>query len=185
MKITKLVVMSLTLIPGLAFAHPGHLTLEKLTSFSEGLLHPLTSLGHLLAFLMIGIWAIQIKGKSVWSLPITVVCISLVGSLFGAFDIALPYLDQGIILSILLLSLFLNSVLGFAFSTSALIICSVALFQGNSAGMELALSADRLLFGFGWMLSISFLLGIGMAIGGLSKRIAINYSLPAPLMSSR
>ncbi len=48
----------LSLLPGLAQAHPGH---DLTATFSVGLLHPLTGIDHLLVMFAMGLWAARLS----------------------------------------------------------------------------------------------------------------------------
>ena len=52
--ITSLVAMLLLTMTGSLAAHPIH---DEITTFTDGLLHPLTDWGHLLSVIIIGLWA--------------------------------------------------------------------------------------------------------------------------------
>lgn len=89
-------------LPAAAWAHPGHS--DAAHPFIAGLLHPLTGWDHLAAMLLVGIWAARLGGREIWALPATFVAGAAVGALAGFGGLALPWLEQGIWLSVLALA---------------------------------------------------------------------------------
>jgi urease accessory protein len=71
-----LTVMALLLLPGVAFAHPGHEGLGVLA----GVLHPLTGLDHVVAMLAVGLWAAQLNGRLRVLLPLAFTGVMLLGA---------------------------------------------------------------------------------------------------------
>lgn len=63
-----------------ALAHPGH----EEAGAVLGLLHPLTGVDHLVAMLMVGIWASLVAGRALWVLPASFLVAMLCGFAYGA-----------------------------------------------------------------------------------------------------
>lgn len=97
----KLFSLAALILPGLAFAHPGHDT----SSVLAGVAHPITGLDHLLAMLAVGLWAAQQHGAARWTLPMTFVATMLLGGLLGFAGVELPLMESGIAASVLALGL--------------------------------------------------------------------------------
>ena len=89
----------LALVAGAAQAHTGHGT----SGLFEGLAHPL-GLDHLLVMLAVGIWSVSAlpAGKSWWG-PAVFMATLLLSSVLGAIGLAVPFLEQMISLSVVLL----------------------------------------------------------------------------------
>jgi urease accessory protein len=79
-----------------ALAHSGHAT-----GFAGGLLHPMTGIDHLLAMLMVGLWAGLCLGRYMWTGPVAFVTFMLAGFAYGAAGGAFP-IAEGIILASLI-----------------------------------------------------------------------------------
>jgi urease accessory protein len=93
----------LTLATGAAQAHTGHGT----HSLMEGLVHPF-GLDHLLAMVAVGVWSVSAlpQGKAWWG-PATFLLALMASAALGAAGASLPYLEQGVSLSVVLFGLML------------------------------------------------------------------------------
>ncbi|MDP2264778.1 MAG: HupE/UreJ family protein [Hydrogenophaga sp.] len=94
-------VAAATLLAGLAGAaqaHPGHGT----HSLMEGLVHPF-GLDHLLAMVAVGVWSVSALPKDkAWQGPAAFLLALLLGAVLGAAGLSLPFLEQGVALSVAL-----------------------------------------------------------------------------------
>lgn len=54
----------------------------------------------------VGIWAAQLKGRVLWGVPLAFVSAMALGGALGMMGIAVTFVEQGIILSVLLLGVF-------------------------------------------------------------------------------
>src|SRR3990167_5325965 len=88
----------LTGLAGVAQAHPGH----GATSLMEGLAHPF-GLDHLLAMVAVGVWSVSAlpPGKA-WQGPATFLLALVASAALGAAGVSLPFLEQGVALSVVL-----------------------------------------------------------------------------------
>ncbi|WP_353571949.1 HupE/UreJ family protein, partial [Candidatus Albibeggiatoa sp. nov. BB20] len=101
------------LLPVSAYAH--HTGVE-ITGFVAGILHPLTGLDHLLAMIAVGLWASQMSHKARWTLPISFIAVMIVGAVLPVIGISVPYVETGILLSLLVLGGLVATVLPLAVS---------------------------------------------------------------------
>ena len=85
-------------LAGAAQAHPGH----GATSLMEGLVHPF-GLDHLLAMVAVGVWSVSAlpQGKA-WQGPATFLLALVASAALGAASVSLPFLEQGVALSVVL-----------------------------------------------------------------------------------
>ena len=85
-------------LAGAAQAHPGH----GATSLMEGLAHPF-GLDHLLAMVAVGVWSVSAlpRGKA-WQGPSTFLLALVASAALGAAGVTLPFLEQGVALSVVL-----------------------------------------------------------------------------------
>ncbi|MDX5445820.1 MAG: HupE/UreJ family protein, partial [Zoogloeaceae bacterium] len=93
--------LPLALFAGAALAHPGH----ESASFFSGFGHPIGGADHLLAMLAVGLLAARQAGRARWALPAAFVLTMLAGAGLGAIGVALPAVETGIALSVLVLGL--------------------------------------------------------------------------------
>ncbi|WP_245644739.1 HupE/UreJ family protein [Hydrogenophaga flava] len=86
-----------------AQAHTGHGT----SSLMEGLAHPF-GLDHLLAMVAVGVWSVSaLPAGKAWQGPATFLLALVLSALAGTMGLTLPYLEQGVALSVVLFGLML------------------------------------------------------------------------------
>ncbi len=157
----------LLLIPSLVFAHTG----VGLTSgFWFGFGHPFGGLGHILAMLAVGIWATQMSDKAIWAVPMTFVGVMLIGGVLGIAGFAIPFVETGIVISVLILGLLIAIAARFPLAASALIVALFALFHGHAHGEEIPAAVTGFSYGIGFALSTIFIHATGIGFGLLFKR---------------
>ena len=88
------------LLPSLAHAHVG---VGESVGFARGVRHPLGGIDHILAMVAVGLWAAQCGGRALWFIPVTFVLVMGLGAFVSTLDIAVPFVEQGIVLSVLVL----------------------------------------------------------------------------------
>lgn len=83
-------------LAGVASAHTGHGT----SSLMEGLGHPF-GMDHLLAMVAVGVWSVSaLPARKAWQGPATFLSALVVSAALGMMGVALPYLEQGVSLSV-------------------------------------------------------------------------------------
>lgn len=91
--------IALVLAAGTAQAHTGHGT----SGLSAGLAHPM-GFDHLLAMVAVGIWSVSaLPAHKAWWGPATFLLSLVVSAALGNMGVSLPYLEQMISLSVVLL----------------------------------------------------------------------------------
>src|SRR2546423_3731360 len=93
-------VMLMVLCPALAHAHVGPGQTQGLAS---GLTHPITGLDHVCAMIAVGLWAAQRGGRALWLAPLTFISVMAIGGILGMAGFALPFVERGIVVSVLVL----------------------------------------------------------------------------------
>jgi len=161
-------------VPTLALAHPGH---EHSTSFFSGFMHPMGGLDHLLAMIAIGLWAVSIGGKALWAVPAAFIGTMLLGGALGMMGLQVPFVEQGIALSVILIGLLLVGSARFSVGSCAAIAGVFAFFHGAAHGMEMPLNVNGAEFAIGFACATALLHVAGM---GLGKTIA---RIEAPIMT--
>ncbi len=149
-----------------AFAHPGHAV-----GLGHGLLHPYSGLDHVLAMIAVGLWAGQQGGSAQWKIPAAFVAAMLLGSLLGLVGFALPFVEAGIVTSVLLLGLLVAFALRLPAMLGMGLMALFALFHGHAHGSE-AGSLAQSSYIVGFMLATASLHGIGLAAGWLLRHRA-------------
>jgi len=156
MRLTLAKSLSLFLLFGSAsaFAHTG--------TGVAGFLHPFSGLDHLLAMLAVGIWAAQLGGRALWFVPATFVLTMLAGGGLGMVGVTLPYIEAGILASVLVLGIAIAAMVRLPLLGSLLLVGIFALFHGNAHGLEMPLQSSVWLYSLGFAASSLFLHGLGM-----------------------
>src|SRR5690606_36751566 len=93
--------LTVSALPTAAFAHVGGHGL----GFMAGFAHPVGGLDHILAMVAVGLWAAQANGRARWMIPAAFVLVMMLGGLAGVAGLPLPYVEEGIVLSVLILGL--------------------------------------------------------------------------------
>lgn len=150
----------LCLFAGTASAHTGHHTV---TGFVSGLTHPLMGLDHLLAMIAVGLWAAQQGGRALWAVPVAFVCAMGLGGALVWSGWALPHVEMGIALSVLVLGLLITSRIHSSVLAGMTIAAVFAIFHGAAHGLNLPQAASPAGYVLGLALATVGLHGVGMA----------------------
>lgn len=152
----------LLLIPATALAHPGHVLAYTDSGLLAGFLHPFTGFDHLLAMLAVGIWAAQLGGRARWGVPLAFIALMLVGGAMGMSGFTLPYVESGILASVLVLGLLIASARKLPTVLSVLLVGIFALFHGNAHGSEMPMAVNAVAYSLGFTLATLSLQAIGL-----------------------
>jgi len=156
-----------------ALAHPGH---HGLPGFAAGFIHPLTGLDHLLAMVMVGLWAGIAFPRHWWLCPAAFMIFMLAGFSYGAAGGGLPIAEMLIVGSVIGLGLALAADIRPPLALSAGAVALFAIGHGFAHGREMAAGADSGAFAGGFLLSTGLLHAIGLAgawaIASIGQRTA-------------
>ncbi len=156
------VLITALLAPGLAFAHVG---IGEASGWAHGVFHPFMGLDHLCAMIAVGLWATQLGGRALWLTPLTFVCVMALGGLLGMAAIPLPFVEGGILMSLLVLGVLIAAAIRLPLIACLALVGLFALFHGYAHGAEMPHSASGLGYATGFVLATAalHLTGIGMA----------------------
>ena len=138
--------------------------------FGQGLVHPFGGLDHVLAMMGVGLWASRMKSGARWHSPAAFLAMMIAGGAAGMAGAALPLLEMGIALSVLLIGAAIALSWNDRPVAGAALAGLFALFHGLAHGAELPQAALPALYGGGFVLATSVLLGLGLGLGGLMRR---------------
>jgi len=171
---------AMTLLPSLAFAHPG---IGEAVGFDHGFAHPLSGLDHILAMATVGMFAYQLGGRALWLVPAAFVAVMAVGGALGMAGVALPFVELGIALSVVVL----GAVVAFGIKTPVAVAMGLvglfAIFHGHAHGTEMPAAAAGLAYGVGFITATALLHLVGVGLGMLIGRIGERHS-PAVLRTA-
>jgi urease accessory protein len=145
-----------------ALAHPGHI---ETSSFAAGIAHPLSGIDHIAVMIAVGLWAALKGGRALWVWPAAFVGLMLVGDVLGMAHVPLPFVEPGILASVVALGLLVALAVDLPVITGAAIIGVFALFHGHAHGSEVAenISGLEYMAGFAVATATLHLVGIGFA----------------------
>jgi urease accessory protein len=155
----------------LPFAAHAHVSAGETVGFWHGLQHPIEGLDHILAMLAVGLWATQIGGRALWAVPLTFVSVMAIGGVLGIVGAPIPFVEQGIIASDLILGGLVLLATRLPLSISMVIVGLLAIFHGYAHGQEMPKEASGLLYATGFVLSTALLHLSGMGIALIIKNL--------------
>lgn len=155
----------LILTASTALAHPGHDHGTDGSAFGTGFAHPIGGLDHILAMVVVGIWAAQRGGRSLWALPLCFVGLMVLGAVGGLAGMPLPFVEAGIAASILVMGLLVAMAARLPLAAAAGIAGLFAVFHGHAHGTELGVGLSAAGYIVGFALSTALLHGAGLLVG--------------------
>ncbi|MBJ7537200.1 HupE/UreJ family protein [Marinomonas transparens] len=154
---------ALLLASGVALAHPSH---EHTSSFMAGFSHPMGGFDHLLAMVAVGLWAASLGGRALWAVPAAFVITMFAGGGLAVAGMQIPFIEQGILLSVIVLGALLLGAKRLPVMACAVIAAGFALFHGAAHGIEMPINADGLQYTLGFVSStvVLHLMGLGLGL---------------------
>lgn len=166
--VRRLVFAMVLLVPALADAHVG---VGETSGFIHGLTHPLFGLDHVCAMVAVGLWAAQLGGRSLWVVPLTFVSVMVLGGMLGMLGVELPFVEQGIVLSVLMLGVLIAAAVRLPLWVSSGVVGVFALFHGHAHGAEMPVETSGLTYAIGFVLATASLHLSGVAFGAGMRRL--------------
>ena len=147
-----------------AFAHVGA---GATSSFMSGFLHPLGGLDHITVMVAVGLWAALKGGCAIWIWPAAFVGVMLVGGALGMAGVAIPFVEPGILASVVALGILVALAVDLPVWLGAVVIGAFAIFHGHAHGTEVPETAAGLEYMAGFAIATALLhaAGIGFAFG--------------------
>ena len=159
----RLLALPLLLAAVPAFAHPDHPLGSA--GLLAGFAHPWLGFDHLLAMLVVGVWAAQLGGAARLWVPASFLSLMALGGSLAMRGYAPPQIEAGIAASLLVLGLLTISAwrlpLPLAMGLSGLF----ALFHGAAHGSELPALAQPQAYALGFLLATASLHALGLGLG--------------------
>lgn len=173
MKKNKKILLSLfgtiAMLPISALAHTG---ISVTTGFGSGIEHPFAGADHVLAMLAVGLWAAQIGGgRAVWVLPAAFISLMLFGAGLAIFDIGLPFVEQAILLSVLIFGISIAAACKLPLIISTTVVGLFAVFHGHAHGTEIPLLSGALSYSLGFVLGTACFHAIGILAGIVMRKL--------------
>ena len=166
-KLSFLTLAPLLVMSTPAFAHVGH---AEHGSFMAGIFHPLLGMDHVLAMVVVGLWATTLEGRALIAVPATFVGVMLLGAVAALAGLPIPFVEPVILASIVAIGLLVAIAQPVSTGAAAGIVGVFAFFHGHAHGAEMV-GDSALSFGAGFALATMFLhavgIGLGLAVGRL------------------
>ncbi|MBZ9997050.1 HupE/UreJ family protein [Mesorhizobium sp. BH1-1-4] len=145
-----------------AYAHVG---IGPTSSFTAGFMHPLSGLDHMTVMIAVGLWAALKGGKAIWAWPAAFVGVMLAGAALGMAHVPVPFVEPGILASVVALGLLVALAVDLPVSAGVAILGLFALFHGHAHGTEVPENAGGLDYMAGFAIATMLLHAIGIAAG--------------------
>jgi urease accessory protein len=127
----------------------------------------------------VGLWAAQMGGRAMWAVPLTFVGVMALGGVSGMAGVLLPFAEQGIVLSVLMLGVLIAAAIRFPLAASGVVVGLFALCHGHAHGAEMPGSISAMAYASGFLLSTALLHCVGMLFGLGLQRAAEKRLVPA------
>ncbi len=169
------VAVTATIVAGMtpALAHTG-VAGHGHGGLAAGMMHPLGGIDHLLAMLAVGIWsAIAARGQvsRLWIAPLAFVVAMLAGALSGYAGLALPLVETGIALSVVVLGIMILGRIELSSLAAAGLMALFAIYHGYAHGAEAVGSISGYMAGFALTTTILHIGGIALGVSLLATRL--------------
>jgi urease accessory protein len=154
----KILFLTLLATSSLAIAHPG----DHAGGLAHGFAHPFLGLDHLLAMVIVGLWAVRAGGR-VWLLPVVFVTFMAVGAALG--NLPLPFVEPMILLSVVVFALATVVAKRLPAWVGGAVVALFALYHGHAHFTEIPdTSTAGFLAGMLIATALLHLLGVGIAL---------------------
>lgn len=154
-------------LPISAFAHTG---VGQTSGFIAGFSHPLGGVDHLLAMIAVGLWAAQMGGRAVLIVPGAFVSMMIVGGVLGMSGIHVPYIEEGILVSVFVLGILIAGAFRLPLVISGILVGVFAVFHGHAHGAEIPIAIGAVSYSASFALATALLHAVGILAGiGLRK----------------
>lgn len=153
-----------------AFAHVG---VGSTASFAAGIAHPVSGLDHITVMVAVGLWAAVKGGRALWVWPVTFVGVMLVGGALGMAHVPVPFVEPGIVASVVALGLLVALAIDLPVAAGAAIIGAFAFLHGHAHGTEVAENVGGIEYMAGFALATVSLHATGIAHAVLMQRAAL------------
>ena len=146
--------------PSLAFAHAGHVPAD---GFAYGFGHPLGGIDHVLAMVVVGVFACVLGGRALWAVPLAFIGMMAVGFLLGAMQVQLPLVELGIAASSIVIGAAAATGRPLPIAGAVALVGAFAVFHGHAHGTEMPAAAGGLTYAVGFIAATALLHLAGIA----------------------
>ena len=130
-----------------------------------GLAHPLAGIDHILAMIAVGVWAAQLGGRAVWTVPLAFVAAMALAALAGAGGAAIPLVEPALAFSVIALGAAVALRVRIPIAMVAALTAAFGLVHGYAHGVEIPVADNAFGYGIGFVAATLFLHACGIALG--------------------
>lgn len=149
-----------------------HVGVGDTGGFAHGFMHPIGGIDHILAMVMVGLFAAQLGGRAMWLVPAAFVGVMAIGGVVGFSGLPLPFVELGIGLSIVVLGAAVAFGLKPVVAAATGLVGFFAVFHGFAHGAEMPDSVAGLAYGAGFVVATALLHAAGLGVGLLAASSA-------------
>lgn len=132
----------------------------------SGWMHPLSGIDHMVAMVAVGAWSAQLGGKAIFRVPAAFVIAMFIGGVIGFTRINLPFTEEGIAISVLLLGLAITLEHRLPIFLAVIGVALFGICHGYAHGYEMPSMTNKYFYVIGFLVTTACLHLVG-AIGGL------------------
>ncbi|EJT01060.1 HupE/UreJ family protein [Rhizobium sp. CCGE 510] len=163
-----LLALAAAALPAVAYAHTG---VGQTSGFVHGFSHPVSGLDHILAMVMVGVFAFQLGGRAIWLVPTTFVLVMALGGALGVAGVNVPFVETGIALSVIVLGAIVALNVKAPTAVAMGVVGLFAIFHGHAHGAEMPEDAGGAAYATGFMIATALLHATGLGLGFLIARV--------------
>jgi len=141
------------IFPSWALAHES--TSHNVAGFSEGFLHPLTGLDHLLMLVSVAFFSVHAKASMSKYLPAVFVIALAIGFQVGVRSSNTSMMEVGVVLSLLMMAGLLISMREFPISLGFVVVGMFGVLHGIPHGVEMPIAVTSTSYFMGMLLAAS------------------------------
>ncbi len=153
-------VLAIILTPVAAFAHTG---IGDSSGIAHGFMHPVSGMDHVLAMVSVGFFAYMLGGRALWLVPASFVVMMAVGGALGIAGVAVPFVEPGIGLSIIVIGMAAALGQKIPVASAMALVGAFAVFHGAAHGAEMPQESSGLAYAAGFMGATALLHFAGIA----------------------
>lgn len=165
---TLLIFAVLAVLPTVGNAH---ILPTDHSSFYSGFRHPLHGWDHLLTTIAIGLWVVQIGRQATRWVPCIFIGIMVLGAGLGLAGIKVPWVEEGITTSLLILGVLIAIAVRLPLWISIILVGTFAIFHGHAHGTEMPNTFSSTAYMIGFVTGTILLLIGGMGMGVLMRTL--------------
>jgi len=145
-----------------------HVGVGDTGGFAHGFWHPIGGIDHILAMVMVGLFAAQLGGRAMWLVPAAFVGVMAWGGVVSFSGLPLPFVELGIGLSIVVFGAAVAFGLKPVVAAAMGLVGFFALFHGFAHGAEMPDSVAGFTYGAGFVVATALLHAAGLGLGSIA-----------------